>query len=110
MTAATVTLAPGPQDGPGPGATADDTVTLTCADFARWERQLSRDRHLLTPGPAQGPHRRHRPGHRRSRPVYDTATEPGGVLHVACGNRREAVCPACSQVYKRDARQLVRAG
>ena len=31
-------------------------------------------------------------------------------LHVACGNRREAVCPACSAVYKRDARQLVRAG
>ena len=36
-------------------------------------------------------------------PLYGTAT-------VACGNRREAVCPACSQVYKRDARQLVRAG
>jgi hypothetical protein len=32
------------------------------------------------------------------------------VLHVACGNRRESVCPACSAVYKRDARQLVRAG
>ena len=32
------------------------------------------------------------------------------MLHVACGNRREAVCPACSAVYKRDARQLVRAG
>ena len=32
------------------------------------------------------------------------------MLHVACGNRRETVCPACSQVYKRDARQLVRAG
>ncbi len=32
------------------------------------------------------------------------------MLHVACGNRREAVCPACSRVYKRDARQLVRAG
>jgi len=32
------------------------------------------------------------------------------VLHIACGNRREAVCPACSRVYKRDARQLVRAG
>jgi hypothetical protein len=32
------------------------------------------------------------------------------VLHVACGNRREAVCPACSAIYKRDARQLVRAG
>jgi hypothetical protein len=32
------------------------------------------------------------------------------VLLTDCGNRREAVCPACSQVYKRDARQLVRAG
>ena len=32
------------------------------------------------------------------------------MLHVACGNRRETRCPACSAVYKRDARQLVRAG
>ena len=32
------------------------------------------------------------------------------MLTVPCGNRREAVCPPCSQVYKRDARQLVRAG
>ena len=36
-------------------------------------------------------------------PLYGTAA-------TACGNRREAVCPACSAVYKRDARQLVRAG
>lgn len=43
-------------------------------------------------------------------PVYDTATEPGGVLLTSCGNRRETVCPSCSAVYKRDARQLVRAG
>jgi len=43
-------------------------------------------------------------------PMYDTATEPDGVLLVPCGNRRESVCPPCSQVYKRDARQLVRAG
>ncbi len=43
--------------------------------------------------------------------VYDTAvSEPSGVLHVACGNRRESACPACSAIYKRDARQLVRAG
>jgi hypothetical protein len=33
-----------------------------------------------------------------------------GHINVACGNRREAVCPSCSAVYKRDARQLVRAG
>ena len=36
-------------------------------------------------------------------PLYGTAS-------IACGNRREAVCPSCSAVYKRDARQLVRAG
>ena len=32
------------------------------------------------------------------------------MLLTACGNRRDTVCPACSAVYKRDARQLVRAG
>ena len=32
------------------------------------------------------------------------------MLLTSCGNRRETVCPSCSQVYKRDARQLVRAG
>jgi len=42
--------------------------------------------------------------------MYSTDAEPGGVLLTACGNRREAVCPPCSDVYKRDARQLVRAG
>jgi hypothetical protein len=45
-----------------------------------------------------------------ARPMYDTAAEPGGVLRVPCGNRREHICPPCSAVYKRDARQLVRAG
>jgi hypothetical protein len=29
---------------------------------------------------------------------------------VACGNRRERVCPACSQTYKNDARQIIRTG
>ena len=42
--------------------------------------------------------------------MYDTASEPDGALLTACGNRRESVCPPCSAVYKRDARQLVRAG
>ena len=104
MTAATPALSPEPHPGPGPGADADD-------DFTTWERQLT------TAGECSHPIRL------RGRidaidlttgelaPVYDTNTaEPGGVLHVACGNRREAVCPACSAIYKRDARQLVRAG
>ncbi|MHB8492213.1 MAG: replication initiator, partial [Solirubrobacteraceae bacterium] len=41
---------------------------------------------------------------------YSTAAEPEGVLLKACGNRRSAVCPSCSAVYKGDAWQLVVAG
>jgi hypothetical protein len=32
------------------------------------------------------------------------------VLRIPCGNRREHVCPACSEVYKGDARQIIRSG
>jgi hypothetical protein len=101
MTAATVTTAPGPDQGPG----APSRV-----DFGEWERQLT------TAGNCTHPIRLH--GRIDAidlttgelAPVYDTAAEDGGVLHVACGNRRESRCPACSAVYKRDARQLVRSG
>ena len=88
--------------GPGPGATADDTP-VSRADFRAWERQLAAGT-VLPPDPAPLPHRHDRPGHRRTRPRL----RPG--VSAACGNRREAVCPACSAIYKRDARQLVRAG
>ncbi|MFF5115592.1 replication initiator [Dactylosporangium aurantiacum] len=40
----------------------------------------------------------------------DTAHMPDGVIYKACGNRRESVCPSCSETYKRDAYQVVRAG
>ncbi|MEV6524664.1 replication initiator [Longispora sp. NPDC051575] len=39
-----------------------------------------------------------------------TEALPDGVIYKACGNRRAAVCPACSVVYRRDAFQLLRAG
>ena len=108
--AATAALTPEP-DGSGLGALADDTTdTAAWGDFRTWERQLA------SSGTCSHPIRLH--GHIEAidrttgeiAPVYDTTAEPGGVLHVACGNRRESVCPACSAVYKRDARQLVRAG
>jgi hypothetical protein len=40
----------------------------------------------------------------------DTADMPDGVIYKPCGNRRATVCPACSDRYKRDAYQIVRAG
>jgi hypothetical protein len=39
-----------------------------------------------------------------------TADLPDAVIYKACGNRRAAVCPACAEVYRADAYQLVLAG
>ena len=111
MTAATAALSPGPRTGPGSGATADDTTeTISWADFKAWERQLASSGACTHPIRLRGRIDAIDLATGETAPVYDTAAEHGGVLHVACGNRREAVCPACSAVYKRDARQLVRAG
>jgi hypothetical protein len=101
MTAATATLGPGPLiTGPGPGAAADDTDRT---DLSAWEDQLTAE--------GQCSHPIHL---RRRTDMLDLATGEVAPLSesfsVACGNRREMICPACSAVYKRDARQLVRAG
>jgi hypothetical protein len=42
--------------------------------------------------------------------VWATDGEPDGVLRVACGNRREAVCPSCAERYRQDAYHLIGAG
>jgi len=39
-----------------------------------------------------------------------TADMPDGVIYKPCGNRRASACPTCSERYKRDAYQVVRAG
>ena len=112
ITAATAALSPGPIPGSGLGATADDdtTETITWDDFKAWERQLATTGNCSHPIRLTGRIEAIDRTTSETAPVYDTASEPGGVLHVACGNRRETVCLACSAIYKRDARQLVRAG
>jgi len=42
--------------------------------------------------------------------TVSTADMPDGVIYKPCGNRRAAACPSCSETYRRDAYQLVRAG
>ena len=98
---------PGPDFGAGASA-CDDTVTW--ADFRAWERQLATTGSCSHPIRLTGRIEAIDRTTGETAPIYDTASEPGGVLHVACGNRRETICPACSAIYKRDARQLVRAG
>ncbi|MFJ2645847.1 replication initiator protein RepSA [Streptomyces sp. NPDC087420] len=41
---------------------------------------------------------------------YSTEGEPGGMLRVACGNRRASRCPACAWTYAGDVYHLIRAG
>jgi hypothetical protein len=44
------------------------------------------------------------------RTVFSSECEPDSTLLTCCGNRREAVCPSCAEVYRADAFQLVSAG
>jgi hypothetical protein len=41
---------------------------------------------------------------------YTTVHEPGGVLPIACKTRRASQCPPCSEIYRADTYQLIRAG
>jgi hypothetical protein len=107
VTVVTETPAPGPITGPGADPCAE---VVTLADLRGMERQLSSSGACSHPVRLRGRVEAIDLATGEVAPVYDTASEPGGVLHVACGNRRESRCPACSQVYKRDARQLVLAG
>jgi hypothetical protein len=102
VTAATAAQAPEPLiTGSGPGATTDDTTARE--HFRRWEREYAADSGCSHPIQL----------HSRT-DMIDLATGElaprYGTASAECGNRREEVCLSCSATYKRDARQLVRAG
>jgi Replication initiator protein, pSAM2 len=107
MSGASATFAPGPH-GPGADATASDTTTPE--DFTRWERQVASTGYCTNPIRLHGRIDAIDLETGELKNMYRTDGEPGGVLLIPCGNRRESVCPPCSGTYKRDARQVVRAG
>jgi hypothetical protein len=90
------------------------TGSVTWADFHRWEHQLAATGHCTSPIRLRAGSTPSTAPPAGARTMYDTDTdtdtEPGQVLLIACGNRREHVCPACSGIYKRDARQIIRSG
>jgi len=85
MTAATVIAAPGPDQGPG---------APPRADFDQWEYQLTDPGTCSHPIQLRGRIDAIDLATGELARVYDTTGEPGGVVQVPCGNRREAVCPA----------------
>jgi hypothetical protein len=111
MTVPAVTLAPRTDTALGAGASAGALLELASReDFHRWEHQLAATGHCAHPIRLAGRIDAIDRASGKAAPIYDTASEPGGVLRIACGNRREHICPACSQVYKNDARQIIRTG
>ena len=72
-------------------ATADDGITF--ADLKTWERQLASTGACAHPVRLHGRVTAIDLATGEAAPVYDTSSEPGGVLHVACGNRRETRVP-----------------
>ncbi len=109
--AATVPLSPGPRHGPGlMEAASDPDITLSWDEYSREIRQAERTGLCAHPVRLKGRIDTIDLATGELRNMYTTASEHDGALTTACGNRRESACPACSAVYKRDARQLVRAG
>ncbi|HEX4813201.1 MAG TPA: replication initiator [Nonomuraea sp.] len=79
-------------------------------EYRRWSAQVERAGHCVRPVRLSG-----------SAMTVDTATgeiaatfsstdEPGGVLLVACKDRRESVCPPCAARYRADAWHVFAAG
>ena len=79
------------------------TARLTDPDYRWWREQVQSTRGCAAPIHLHGSSR-----------VVDrdgaTLLERAGTVLAPCGNRRESVCPACSDRYGADAFHLLRAG
>src|SRR5215510_2090476 len=110
MTVPATTLSPS-GDGPQSRASSGELLNFASGDdFARWERQLAATGNCANPVRLRGRIDVIDRATGEKAKIYDTASEPGGLLRIPCGSRREDICPPCSDVYKGDARQIIRAG
>jgi hypothetical protein len=119
---ATLTPVPEPFMGPGTAASADGptdpgnvlgfqlTRRLLDPNLESWLHQAAATGGCSRPVRLVGTVHEHDPATGETVPVLDTATLPDGVLYKPCGDRREALCPACARVYQRDAYQLLKTG
>ncbi|MEN1886075.1 replication initiator protein RepSA [Streptomyces mirabilis] len=96
--------------GTDPLTLADLLRVAGSPDFDRWQEQIRRT------GGCSHPIRLMGQTTTRDRATgdvlysYSTENEPGGMLRVACGNRRASRCPACAWTYAGDTYHLIRAG
>jgi len=79
-------------------------------DYPAWHRHVQGAAGCVRPVRLAGSMATVEAGTGRILAETSTADMPDGILYKPCGNRRASFCPTCSQRYKRDAYQLVRAG
>ncbi|MGW7100264.1 replication initiator protein RepSA [Streptomyces sp. NPDC054838] len=92
-------------------ATLSDLLRVAGAPgFDRLHEQIRRTGGCAAPIRLSGGTKLLDPATRTVIHAYNTDTEPGGVLRVACGNRRASRCPACAWTYAGDTYHLIRAG
>ncbi|OPG09410.1 replication initiation protein [Streptomyces sp. GKU 895] len=94
-----------------------DAATLTdvlrvagSAHFDRWQEQIRRTGGCSDPIRLMGGTKTIDPATKTVLHAYTTEHEPGGMLRIACGNRRASRCPACAWTYAGDTYHLIRAG
>ncbi|ARX81801.1 replication initiator family protein [Streptomyces alboflavus] len=101
----TVTLA-----GPDPATLTDALRVAGAPGFDRWHEQIRRTGGCADPIRLTGGTKVIDPATKTVLHAYTTDHEPGGVLRIACGNRRASRCPACAWTYAGDTYHLIRAG
>ncbi|WP_369272091.1 replication initiator protein RepSA [Streptomyces sp. R11] len=92
-------------------ATLTDVLRVAAsADFDRWQDQIRRTGGCADPIRLIGGTKTIDPATKTVLHAYTTDHEPGGMLRIACGNRRASRCPACAWTYAGDTYHLIRAG
>jgi len=99
-----------PLAGLDPATLADVLRVAGSADFDRWQEQIKRTGGCSDPIRLMGGTKTIDPATKTVLHAYSTDTEPGGMLRIACGNRRASRCPACAWTYAGDTYHLIRAG
>ncbi|MFC5816845.1 replication initiator [Nonomuraea harbinensis] len=79
-------------------------------DYRRWAGQVERAGYCVRPIRLSGTATTIHQGTGEVAARYDSSDEPGGVLLVACKDRRESVCPPCAARYRADAWHVFAAG
>ncbi|MFJ3667737.1 replication initiator protein RepSA [Streptomyces sp. NPDC090106] len=92
-------------------ATLTDVLRVAGSDgFDRWQEQIKRTGGCSDPIRLMGGTKTIDPATKTVLHAYTTEHEPGGMLRIACGNRRASRCPACAWTYAGDTYHLIRAG